>query len=119
MVMRRILLCVAIACAASPTWACGVLDHADPKVGSNVTGALSSITLTFSEAIVPSKSSVELDDPNGKPVESNPFTMSSESVMKLTSLQPLAPGPYKVHWRVEWKDCGSITDGHYDFMLAP
>ena len=98
----------------------GILDHADPKVGSNTTGQLSSIRLTFSEAIVPGKSSIELDDDTGNPVESHPFSMTlDDTVMSLATMQPLHPGPYKVHWRVQWKDCGSITDGHYAFMLAP
>lgn len=120
MVERFLTLCLLLGITASPVWACGVLDHADPKVGGNAKGPIGNIHLTFSEAIVPAKSSIELDDELGKPVESKPFTVSeNDTVMSLSSLQPMAAGAYKVHWRVQWKDCGSIMDGHYGFMVTP
>jgi methionine-rich copper-binding protein CopC len=121
MVARFLILCALIGITTGPAWACGILDHAEPRVGSNVSGPLSNLKLTFSEAIVPAKSSIELDEiDTGKPVESKPFVMSeNDTVMSLTTLQPLPPGKYKVHWRVEWKDCGSITDSRYPFMLVP
>ena len=120
MVTRFLALCVLLG-IATPAMACGILDHADPRVGSNVSGPVSNLTLTFSEAIIPAKSSIELTEiDNGKPVESKPFTMSEDdTVMSLATLQPLPPGKYKVHWRVVWRDCGSVTDNRYPFMVAP
>ena len=120
MVARTLVLAMLLG-TASPVWACGVLDHADPKVGSNVAGPVSNLSLTFSEAIIPSKSSIELDlIETNKPVESKAFVMSqNDTVMSLATLEPLPPGKYKVHWRVVWKDCGSVTDNRYPFMVVP
>ena len=120
MVARFITLCLLLGFTAGPVWACGILAKASPKVGSTVAAPVTTIRLTFSEAILPEKSSIALVDAEENPVETKTFQIAqNDSVMLLPMAAPLAAGRYKVHWQVLWKDCGSATEGNYGFSVTP
>ena len=120
MVARIAFLLCLIAATASPVWACGILQHADPKVGSTVSMAPSQITLTFSQSVIPAESTVTLTDTTGKTLPlAKPIPSSDDTVLSLKTATPLPPGKYKVHWNILWKDCGSQTQGSYSFTIQP
>ncbi len=120
MVARTLVVLLLLGIAASPAGACGILERADPKVGSQTHGPLTRIRLTFSEAIVPSASNITLADDAGAAVKAKDFSLSSgDAVITLPLTAPLPPGHYNVHWQALWKDCGSQTEGHYGFTVVP
>ncbi len=62
-------LVIIAACLVAPSaWAHAFLDRASPPVGSEVSGSPSSLTLTYTEAVEPLFSSVQISGPGGAPV---------------------------------------------------
>ncbi len=103
---------------ASPAFACGIMEKADPKVGSMVESA-DHVTLTFSQVIVPASSNIRIINAAGNVVMAvKPVGSDGDTVLTLKTSQPLAPGKYKVSWNVLWKDCGSISPGTYKFTVT-
>jgi len=110
--------CCAILLASSAL-ACGVMEKADPRVGSTVASA-ERVTLMFSETIVPDSSGVKVTGAGGDEVKTDaPVSSKGDTVLSLKPLHPLASGTYKVTWSVLWKDCDSQTQGSYKFTVAP
>jgi methionine-rich copper-binding protein CopC len=116
MVKSALVLCVALL-IAPPALACGIMEKADPKVGSTVESA-DHVTLKFSQVVVPASSSVKITDAAGNVVMAGrPVGSAGDTVLSLKTSQPLAPGKYKVSWNVLWIECGSIGPGTYKFTV--
>jgi methionine-rich copper-binding protein CopC len=102
---------------ASPALACGVMDKADPKVGSTVEPT-DHITLTFTKAIIEGDNSIKITDAAGNTVKAGkPVSSDDDTVLSLKTDHLLAPGKYKVLWTVVWQDCNSKTQGDYKFTV--
>lgn len=117
-----IVLSAAFACglAASGAFAHALLDHAVPAVGSTVSGSPSELRLTFSEALVPAFSGVQISTAAGAPVAAGKATLdpADATTLRVRLGQPLKPGVYKVTWHVVSVDTHR-TDGAYAFTVAP
>ena len=68
MMRLAILLVLAMWAMASPASAHALLERALPPVGSEITGPPRQIVLTFTEAVEPLFSTIELRDPGGSVV---------------------------------------------------
>jgi hypothetical protein len=116
--VRGILVVVAALCAPAAA-AHAFLDHAEPAVGSTVHAAPARVRLWFSERLEPAFSTAELQDASGKRVD--PATAkvdASDPTLLEIAAPPLAPGRYRVKWRVLSVDT-HVTEGDFAFTLAP
>ena len=94
-----------------------VLQRAEPPVESRLRRAPEEVKLYFSERLEPAYSSVrvlndhdaQVDRRDGRIDRANP------TVLRLT-LPPLAPGTYKVLWRVLSIDA-DVTEGTFTFRI--
>jgi len=95
------------------------LDHAEPRVGSTVRTPPSELRLSFTQELEPAFSTVEVQDERGAQVDQGDVRVDAEDGTLLrVSLNPLAPGTYKVIWRVVSVDTHP-TEGDFTFQVAP
>ena len=77
------------------------------------------IRLTFTEGIEPAFSRIELATAEGQPIGTGPATVDPRDNTQLVlPLPPLAPGRYRVKWRVVSMDTHP-TEGDYMFEIRP
>ncbi len=95
------------------------LERAAPAVGSTVHGSPVETRLWFTEELEPAFSTVRVLDKNGKQVDrmDKQVDRSDARVLRV-SLPPLAPGTYRVVWRVLSVDT-HVTEGDFTFEVAP
>ncbi len=120
---RRLCLALAtlgLAAIVSPgVDAHAFLDHAQPAVGSTLHAAPRGVRLWFTEQLEPAFSSVRVQDGAGKQVDQGDSRVDDADARVLTaSLPPLAPGKYRVVWRVVSVDT-HVTEGDFTFDVAP
>jgi methionine-rich copper-binding protein CopC len=103
--------------AAAPAAAHAFLDHADPRVGSTVQASPGNVRLWFTEPLEPAFSRVHVVDASGRTVDAGDAHVdaSDPSVLSV-SLPTLAPGTYRVQWRVVSVDT-HVTEGDYTFEI--
>jgi methionine-rich copper-binding protein CopC len=118
--MSRFILVVALALLASPpAFAHAVYEHASPAAGSEVKSAPQAVTITFSEAVEPAFSKIEVKDANGARVDDGAVHSAGNDGRDLAvGLKKLAPGRYSVIWHVTSVDTHK-TEGRYDFTVVP
>lgn len=93
------------------------LDHARPAAGSTVS-APKSVTLWFTESLEPAFSTIEVQDAKGNAVQMGTAAVGPSNRAELSvSLKPLAPGTYKVIWRVLSVDTHR-TQGDFTFTVG-
>jgi hypothetical protein len=95
------------------------LDRAVPAVGSKVHGQPAEVRLRFSQPLEPAFSTVRVVDAGGEQVDRKDKQLDpgDASVLKV-SLPKLAPGVYRVVWRVLSVDT-HVTEGDFTFEVAP
>lgn len=104
-------------CMTVSAFACPMLEHASPKVGSTVSGDIGSVSITFSSAIFPKSSMLDVTDMQGNKMNiGTPYGKAEDDTVIATRLKQLAPGKYKVSWNVMC-GCGSLTPGDYKFTV--
>jgi hypothetical protein len=103
--------------AAAPGAACAhaFLDHASPLVGSTVATAPREVTLSFTQNLEPSFSSVEVTAGSGARVDQGKPQISGNT-MRVT-LKAGGPGTYHVHWRALSVDTHT-TQGNFSFTVG-
>jgi methionine-rich copper-binding protein CopC len=95
------------------------LDHAAPAVGSTVHGPPAEVRLWFTQELEPAFSTLRVFDASGKQVDRQDRQVDSgDRALLRVSLPPLAPGTYRVVWRVLSTDA-HVTEGDYSFEIAP
>ena len=111
---------LALAWLASPAaFAHAYLDRTSPEAASTVRGSPAEVKLWFSHALEPAFSTVRVVDSGGKQVDRQDKRVDAgEAKLLKVSLPPLAPGPYRVIWRVLSAD-GHVTRGEFRFEVAP
>ncbi len=110
------LAALAIADAAS---AHAFLDRALPAVGSTVHGPPAEVKLWFSQELEPAFSTVRVLDKSDKQVDGKDKQVDrGDATLLRVSLPPLAPGTYRVVWRVLSTDT-HVTEGDFTFEVAP
>ena len=113
-----LLLAAGLCIASAPAAAHAFLDHALPAVGSTVHEAPRAIRLWFTEQLEPAFSSVRVLDKSGKEVDAGDSHVDAADPMVLVASVPaLAPGTYRVVWRVVSVDT-HVTEGDFTFDIA-
>jgi methionine-rich copper-binding protein CopC len=95
------------------------LDHATPAVGSAVRASPAQVKLWFTQKLEPAFSSVRVLDRSGKQVDKgDPVVDRADATLLRVSLPQLAPGTYRVTWRVLSVD-SHVTEGDFTFNVIP
>ena len=111
------LTIVALLFTATSAWAHAFLDHAEPAVGSTVDTPITEIKIWYTEKLEPAFSQIQVMDHHGKPVTQNRATVDSADPSLLRLVVPaLAPGEYKVTWKVMSVDT-HVTVGNFSFTV--
>jgi hypothetical protein len=93
------------------------LDAAIPLVGGTTPASPKEIRLTFSEAIEPRFSGIDLVTEDGRAISTAQATVDPREDKQLVlALPPLAPGRYRVRWHVVSVDTHR-TEGEYSFAV--
>jgi methionine-rich copper-binding protein CopC len=107
------------ALVASAASAHAFLEHAEPAVGSTVHAAPAHVRLWFSERLEPAFSSAQIEDASGRRIDTSGGKVdASDPTLLEIAAPPLAPGRYRVKWRVLSVDT-HVTQGDFTFTLAP
>ena len=95
------------------------LNEAAPLVGGTVPASPKEIRLTFTEAIEPRFSGVDLLTGDGRTIATGPAVVDPANEKQLVlTLPPLAPGRYRVRWHVVSVDTHR-TEGEFSFTVEP
>ncbi len=118
--LSRILIAALTALPVSPAGAHAYLDRAEPAAGSAVHGSPPQLRLWFTERLEPAFSKVRVLDRNGKQVDKgDPEVDRADARLLRLSLPKLAPGTYRVKWRVLSVDT-HVSKGDFTFnVVAP
>jgi copper resistance protein C len=123
--MRRLIvwwMLLATAAAAAtpePAWAHAFLDRADPPVGGTLAAPPTAVRLSFTEAIEPAFSGIELTTADGRAVPTGRAAVDpADRRAFVLPLPQLPPGRYKVRWHVVSVDTHP-TEGDYSFEIRP
>lgn len=112
-------LCVAALLSPLRVSAHAHLDHSTPAAGSVLKEAPKDVTIWFTEALEPKFSTIVVQDAKGVAVQSGAATLAPGNTAQLAvPLKPLAPGTYKVIWRVLSVDTHR-TKGDFSFRVGP
>lgn len=117
--MRWLLIASALSLLGVSAWAHAFLSQAVPSVGGIVSTAPGEVRLTFTEDIEPAFSRIELSTAAGQPIRTGPATVDPcDNTQLVLALPPLAPGRYRVKWRIVSVDTHP-TEGDYIFEIRP
>lgn len=95
------------------------LNRAMPAPGSVQAQPPKEVTLSFTEALEAKFSAIEVRDAKGAAMQTGPATLVSGDTAQLrVPLKDLAPGTYKVIWRVLSVDTHR-SKGEFSFKVAP
>ena len=116
---RALALLMVLALAPATAAAHGVLDRTEPRAGAAVKASPSQIRLWFTGALEPAYSRVQVLDTAGKRMDLGDATVDpANRALLLVSVPALAPGSYRVVWRVLSVD-SHVTEGQFSFRVAP
>src|SRR6476646_5757053 len=91
------------------------LNEAAPIVGGTVPTSPKEIRLTFTEAIEPRFSGIDLTTADGRAIATGAAAVDPGNDKQLVLMvPPLTPGRYRVHWHVVSVDTHR-TEGEYSF----
>jgi methionine-rich copper-binding protein CopC len=109
----------ALLLGAAAAWGHAFLDRAEPRVGSTVKAAPAQVRVWFTEELEPAFSTLDVVNQAGERVDRGPARVDPGSpVLLQVPLKPLAPGAYRVKWRVLSVDT-HVTEGDFTFRIAP
>lgn len=94
------------------------LNHAEPGVGTTVSGSPSELKLTFTEDVVAAFSGVRVATAGGAAVPTGKAVVGPGDTLHVRLARPLKPGTYVVSWHVVSVDTHH-TQGTYRFTVAP
>lgn len=116
--MRRFV--IALALGLSPLAAQGhaMLERATPAVGSTVASAPTEVVLSFTDQLEPTFSSIEVRSAEGTAMQTARAALDGNRTQLRVPLKPLAPGTYKVIWRVLSVDTHR-SQGDFTFRVGP
>jgi methionine-rich copper-binding protein CopC len=108
----------ALLLGAGVAWGHAFLERAEPRVGSTVKSPPSQVRVWFTEPLEPAFSTLEVVSENGERVDRGPAQVDASSRALLqVLLKPLAPGTYRVKWRVLSVDT-HVTEGDFTFRVT-
>ena len=100
---------------ASAAQAHAFLDHASPLVGSTVSTAPHDVSLSFTQNLEPSFSTVEVTGPNGARVDAGKAQINGNTMR--VGMKAAGPGTYHVHWHALSVDTHT-TQGSFSFHVG-
>jgi methionine-rich copper-binding protein CopC len=111
---------IALSSVSSPADAHAMLTRAAPAVGSALAAPPAASRLEFTAEVLARLSRIGVRDDAGRPVETGPLESSAGAPRVLEAKFParLAPGAYRVDWRVVSAD-GHVTAGDFRFVVRP
>jgi methionine-rich copper-binding protein CopC len=118
--MKILILCIA-ALLAIPrlAHAHAFIDHADPKVGSQLHAPPPVVKVWFTQKLIVMFCNLQVLDETGKEVDKHDKKLDPADPTLLTvSLPALKPGKYKVVWRATSVDT-HVTTGDFTFEVTP
>jgi copper resistance protein C len=117
--MWRLLLATLAAMIASHAGAHAQLERAVPAAGSAVRESPPRLKLWFSQRLEPAFSKIRVLNSKGKQVDNGDSQVDRADARQLgVSLPKLAPGTYRVRWRVLSVDT-HVSEGHFTFDVGP
>jgi methionine-rich copper-binding protein CopC len=117
--VRLFFIVAAVLALPSAALAHAMLDHAMPPVGSSQGVAPREVVLSFTGALEPAFSTIEVRSESGAVVSSGKARVDARQRMQLrVELKALTPGTYKVIWRVLSVDTHR-TQGEFTFKVGP
>ncbi len=119
--MKRVLAFAFVAaCVASGlAYAHAFLDHAAPAVGSTVRTPPAQVKLWFTQQLEPAFSTLRVVDQSKKRIDRGDAKVDPGDPRILeVSVPALAPGRYRVVWRVLSADT-HVTEGDFTFDVTP
>lgn len=102
-------------CSAGPAMAHARLVSATPAPGSTV-AATRSLSLTFSERMVPAFSAFDVVNAAGETLAVTTVVGEDGRTISGTLTRPLAAGSYRINWRIASSDGHRMT-GTYSFSV--
>jgi methionine-rich copper-binding protein CopC len=95
------------------------LQSAEPAAGSTATTSPQQIRLTFTEAVIPKFSGVELKDQAGKLIATGKAAVdpANKNVLVVPIGEQLPPGNYEVEWHALSEDTHR-EKGNYSFSVG-
>ncbi len=118
-VLARFLIAALTALPVFPAGAHAQLDRVAPAAGSTVHASPPRLELWFTERLEPAFSKVRVLDRNGKQVGQGDADVDRADARLLRMPLPkLAPGAYRVQWRVISVDT-HVSEGEFTFAVAP
>jgi len=115
----RAICLAALVAIGSSAHAHAFLDHARPAVGSTVRSPPQAIRIWFTQEIEPAFSTIKVLDPKGNVIAASDKAVDpSDRTMLNLPVPSLAPGTYRIVWRVLSID-SHMTEGDFTFDVAP
>jgi methionine-rich copper-binding protein CopC len=116
---RMLLLAVLALTMASPLAAHTRMERSVPAADSTVMVSPPRLVLWFSERLEPAFSKVQVLNAEGKHVDKGDAQVDPDDGRQIgVSLPELAPGNYRVHWRVLSVDT-HVNEGDFTFDVRP
>ena len=113
---RALLGGVAAVAYAAAAHAHAFLDHAQPAVGSAAVEPPARVQLWFTQRIEPAFSTIQVLAVSGERVDRGESQVGGDRTQLMVALKPLAPGRYKVVWRVVSVDT-HVSTGDFSFEV--
>lgn len=107
----------ALLAGAASAAAHAFLEHASPRVGSQVAASPTALDLSFTEGVVPHLSKVDLLAPSGQAMRTGPLRSDKGGRDLIVPVPPLPPGQYTVVWHVTSQTMHK-TEGRYSFTVT-
>jgi methionine-rich copper-binding protein CopC len=117
MIRRTVLAALAVFAVPMLAHAHAQLDRADPPVGGTVAAPPRAVSLTFTEAVEPAFSTIRVEDASGARMDQGKPQAGAGRNSLRVNLKPLAPGSYKVIWKVLSVDTHK-TEGSFTFQVG-
>jgi methionine-rich copper-binding protein CopC len=111
------ILILLMTLSSSPCFAHAFLDHAEPRVGSTVQTAPSTVTIWFSEEVDSSGTQIQVFDSNGTEVDLQDSRTEQAIVERVSLPSQLTAGSYKVQWQALCLS-GHTTKGSFIFTVS-
>ncbi len=115
--MNKPVLMACLLAAASPARAHAFLEGASPRVGSTIPAPPAEVALTFSQAIEPDFSRLQVQDASGASVAAGTAHTAADATRFAVPVKKLMPGKYTVTWHVTSVDTHK-TQGKFSFTVG-
>jgi hypothetical protein len=118
--MSRILAVLVAAVSllsAGVAFAHAFMTRSEPPVGAELHASPPAVVISFTEAVEPSFSTIEVEGPGGKIETGTPHAMGDGRRLAV-ELPKLAPGTYTVIWHATSVDTHK-TEGKFQFTVVP